>query len=132
MIGAREASRHTAAILKGNGRHELACREYIDFVEGSTGVFWHLIRSYYTHSFRELFLNGTGPLNVHGAIISILAGHVFPRPPWALALAALALRLLPNRQHAGSAGRRRKRFSLLDAAPQELPQIESAQNMAAA
>jgi hypothetical protein len=43
-----------------------------------------MIRTYYTHSFRELFLNGTGPLRVHSAVISILAGQVFPRPPWCL------------------------------------------------
>jgi hypothetical protein len=43
-----------------------------------------LIKSYYNHSFRELFMNGTGPLQVHNAVISILAGHVFPRPPFAL------------------------------------------------
>src|SRR5207248_10231189 len=59
-------------------------QDYIDFVTGSTRVFWSLIRHYYSHSFRELFLNGTGPMNVHGAVISILAGHVFPKPPFKL------------------------------------------------
>jgi len=29
-------------------------------------------------------MNGTGPLQVHNAIISVLAGHVFPRPPFKL------------------------------------------------
>ena len=132
MMGAREASRHTAAILKENARPEPARREYIDFVEGSTGVFWHLIRTYYTHSFRELFLNGTGPLNVHGAIISILAGHVFPRPPWALRWRLWLFDFFRIVNRFVPLVRRRKRFSLLDAAPQELPQIESEQNMAAA
>ena len=53
-------------------------------VEGSTGVFWRLIRNYYRHSFRELFMSGSGPLQVHRAVISTLAGNVFPKPPWSL------------------------------------------------
>src|SRR4030095_16878806 len=84
MMGATQAAKHTAALLRGETSPARARNEYIRFVTGSTGVFWGLIRNYYTHSFRELFLNGTGPLNVHGAIISLLAGHVFPRPPWSL------------------------------------------------
>jgi hypothetical protein len=31
-----------------------------------------------------MFLNGSGPLSMHRAVLSILAGHVFPRPPWKL------------------------------------------------
>ena len=57
---------------------------HIDFVESSSKPFWRLIRSYYRHSFRELFMNGTGPANMHGAIISVLAGQVFPKPVSAL------------------------------------------------
>ena len=132
MMGAREAARHTAALLKGNARRELALREYIDFVEGSTAVFWHLIRNYYTHSFRELFLSGSGPLNVHGAIISILAGHVFPRPPWPLRWRLWLFDFFRIVNTLVPLVRRRKRFSLLAATPQELPQIESEHNMAAA
>lgn len=125
MKGAQQAARHTAALLRNETTMEKARREYIDFVEGSTSVFWRLIRNYYNHSFRELFLNGTGPHDVHRAVISILAGHVFPRPPfalrWRLALFFLFMRvnqyvpLVP----------RRNRFSLLDQEPQELPQIVS-------
>ncbi len=33
---------------------------------------------------RELFMNGQGPVQMQRAIISILAGQVFPRPSWAL------------------------------------------------
>ena len=132
MKGAQQAVRHTTALLKNQTSPETARREYIDFVEGSTSVFWRLIRNYYNHSFRELFLNGTGPHDVHRAVISILAGHVFPRPPfklrWRLSLFFLFMRinqfvpLVP----------RRKRFSLLEEEPQELPQIMSAANIATA
>jgi len=84
MMGAVEAAKHTAAILRKQTSPATARRQYCNFVTGSTSVFWGLIKSYYNHSFRELFMNGAGPLQVHSAIISILAGHVFPRPPFAL------------------------------------------------
>src|SRR5262249_10518289 len=84
MIGATQAPKPAAALLRNQAAPARPQAEHIRFVTGSTSIFWRLIRNYYTHSFRELFLNGTGPMNVHGAIISILAGHVFPRPPWAL------------------------------------------------
>src|SRR6478735_5262471 len=84
MKGAQQAARHTAAILRNEISPAVAQRQYTKFVTGSTSVFWRLIRNYYNHSFRELFLNGTGPHDVHRAVISILAGHVFPRPPFKL------------------------------------------------
>jgi hypothetical protein len=84
MMSARCAAEQVKMIFNNQMSSARARRTYIKFFEGSTGVFWHLIRNYYTHSFRELFLEGEGPLNVHGAIISILAGHVFPKPPWSL------------------------------------------------
>ena len=132
MKGAQQAARHTAALLRNQTKPAAAQREYIQFVEGSTSIFWRLIRNYYNHSFRELFLNGTGPHDVHRAVISILAGHVFPRPPfklrWRLSLFFLCMRInafLPLVP-------RRNRFSLLEQEPQELPQIMSAANIATA
>ncbi len=84
MMGGREAARRAIDILRGDARPEAARRAYRRFVTNSTGVFWRLIRNYYRHSFRELFMNGQGPLQVHNAVISTLAGEVFPAPPWAL------------------------------------------------
>ena len=84
MIGAQEAAKRAEDILCGNLSPDYARRAYSKFVTGSTAIFWRLIRSYYRHSFRELFMNGTGPLHVHNAVISTLAGQVFPRPCWAL------------------------------------------------
>jgi flavin-dependent dehydrogenase len=120
MKGAQQAAAHTAALLTNKTTPATAHADYIRFVTGSTSIFWRMIRNYYTHSFRELFLNGTGPANVHGAVISILAGHVFPKPPWELRWrlwffwacrwANQYVPLVP----------RRKRFSLLAQAPQEL------------
>ncbi|HEX8523793.1 MAG TPA: NAD(P)/FAD-dependent oxidoreductase [Tepidisphaeraceae bacterium] len=84
MMGATEAAKQTIGILRGEKKPAAAQGAYRKFVSGSTGIFWGLIRAYYRHSFRELFMNGQGPLQVHNAIISVLAGHVFPRPPFQL------------------------------------------------
>jgi hypothetical protein len=125
MKSAQQAAKQTAALLRGQTMPGRARSEYIEFVTGSTSIFWRLIRNYYHHSFRELFLNGTGPLNVHGAVISVLAGHVFPRPAfklrWRMGLFYLCMHvnrffpLVP----------RRPRFSLLRAEAHPLPQIET-------
>ena len=84
MIGGQQAALRTLDVLHGRATPRAARRAYCRFVEGSTAVFWRLIRNYYRHSFRELFMNGAGPLQVHRAVISVLAGNVFPRPPWSL------------------------------------------------
>jgi len=84
MMGGKEAAKQTIAILDHRIAPAAAQKAYRKFVIGSTSIFWGLIRNYYRHSFRELFMNGTGPVNVHNAVISILAGHVFPKPIWAL------------------------------------------------
>ena len=44
MMGGREAARHTLNILRNTKTPDAARREYCRFVEGSTGVFWRLIR----------------------------------------------------------------------------------------
>jgi flavin-dependent dehydrogenase len=125
MMGATQAVKHTIAILRNEVSPATAREEYIDFVTGSTSIFWGLIRDYYTHSFRELFLNGTGPLNVHGAIISLLAGHVFPKPPWPLRWRLWLFNCCRVVNTFIPLVRRRPRFSLLKQEPRELPQIES-------
>jgi flavin-dependent dehydrogenase len=84
MVGATQAAAHATEILRRQTDPATARRQYINFIEGSTAIFWKMIRSYYQHSFRELFMNGTGPMQMHNAIISILAGNVFPKPPFSL------------------------------------------------
>jgi flavin-dependent dehydrogenase len=84
MLGAQQAAAGAIEILQGRITPAAARRSYCRFVEASTAIFWRLIRNFYRHSFRELFMNGRGPLQVHKAVISILAGQVFPRPVWAL------------------------------------------------
>jgi flavin-dependent dehydrogenase len=121
MMGAVEAAKHTIAVLKGERDPDAASRAYRKFVTGSTSVFWGLIKSYYNHSFRELFMNGQGPLQVHNAIISILAGQVFPRPPFALRWRLWFFHMCVQLQKIIPLCPRRPVFSLVETAA-ELPE----------
>jgi hypothetical protein len=86
---------------------------YIRFVEQSSAAFFRLVDLYYDHSFRELFLEGQGPLQVHRAAMSILAGYVFPRPAFALSWRFRLLGLLARINRYVPLAPRRERFSLL-------------------
>lgn len=83
MEGAKLAAEQITAILRQGARPAPLRRKYIATVKNSSGLFFQLVHAYYRHSFRELFLHGFGPLETHRAIISILAGHVFPAS-WSL------------------------------------------------
>lgn len=113
MMSGVEAGRGITALLRGTSSPAKVRRSYIRFVDGSSSAFFGLIDRYYQHSFRELFLSGQGPLGVHLATMSLLAGYVFPRPSFAIRwrmklmdFFALVNRFMPIAQ-------RRERFSLL-------------------
>jgi flavin-dependent dehydrogenase len=84
MMSGAEAARAIIAAVKEGQEPARLRRRYIRFVNESSAMFFRLVDLYYDHSFRELFLNGQGPLQVHRAAMSILSGYVFPRPAWAL------------------------------------------------
>lgn len=121
MLGAQQAAARAIEILQGRVTPLAARRSYCRFVEGSTAIFWRLIRNYYRHSFRELFMNGRGPLQVHRAVISILAGQVFPRPAWALRWRLHLFELCVRLQAVIRLVPRRKPCSLLHEEPQSVP-----------
>lgn len=81
MVGGHEAARHLDAVLDGaSPRRRRAA--YRRFVETSSRPLFRLVRDYYRPEFRELMMAGEGPFDVHRALYSLLAGHVFPRPPF--------------------------------------------------
>ncbi|HVR98278.1 MAG TPA: NAD(P)/FAD-dependent oxidoreductase [Thermoanaerobaculia bacterium] len=84
MMGGAEAGRSILAILREGRNPAPLRRRYIRFVDQSSSAFFRLVDLYYDHSFREIFMTGEGPLDVHRATMSILAGNVFPRPSFAL------------------------------------------------
>jgi len=79
MMSAVEAARGVVAMLRHGEAPRRVRRRYNRFVAGSSTPLFRMVRNYYRHSFRELFLSGRGPLAVHNATISVLAGSVFPR-----------------------------------------------------
>ena len=117
MMSAREAAERVVELLHGRRSPASARRAYIRFLQGSTGLFFRFIREYYDPSFRELFLNGTGPLRVHAAVLSILAGQVFPRPVFALRWRLRLFYLLQRLHRLRPLVPRRNRFSLRSAMP---------------
>ncbi len=84
MYGGMEAAKHTIGILNGTRRASTSRKQYSRMITDSTAPFWKIIKNYYRQSFRELFMEGQGPLQVHNAIFAVLAGHVFPKPAWKL------------------------------------------------
>jgi flavin-dependent dehydrogenase len=116
MSGAEAGRAILAAVRHGEDPARLRHR-YIRFVEQSSEAFFRLVDLYYDHSFRELFLEGQGPLQVHRAAMSILAGYVFPRPSFALRWRFRLMGLLARINRHVPLAPRRERFSLLAAPP---------------
>ncbi|MGH9380382.1 MAG: NAD(P)/FAD-dependent oxidoreductase [Thermoanaerobaculia bacterium] len=104
-------------MLGGDLAPPRARRRYARFVRGSTRPYFRVVEAYYGHEFRELFLHGQGPLDIHRAVISLLAGHVFPRPDFAVRWRMALFHLFVKLQGLGVPVVDRKgRFSLLRAA----------------
>lgn len=113
MMSAVEAARGISALLRGASPRKVR-RSYMRYVDGSSSVLFRLIDGYYQHSFRELFLSGSGPLRVHQAALSVLAGYVFPRPTFALRWRLRLLDLFVRLNRFVPLAPRRQRFSLLE------------------
>jgi flavin-dependent dehydrogenase len=121
MLSAVEAAGHTIGMIRDRRKPAAARRQYIRYIDGGSKPLWRLIRQFYRHSFRELFLNGTGPIQMHKAVISVLAGQVFPRPAWCLRWRLRLFELCVRLNEYLPLVPRRKRFSLLATEPVEWP-----------
>ncbi len=84
MYGGMEAAKHSIGMFNGTRNATKSRKVYSQMIKDSTAPFWAIIKNYYRRSFRELFMEGQGPLQVHNAIFAVLAGHVFPKPAWKL------------------------------------------------
>ncbi|HVG08976.1 MAG TPA: NAD(P)/FAD-dependent oxidoreductase [Thermoanaerobaculia bacterium] len=113
MMSATEAARGISALLRGTSSPAKVRRRYIRFVGGSSSALFGLIDRYYRHSFRELFLSGAGPLKVYEATMALLAGYVFPRPPFAVRWRVKLLDFFAFVNRFVPIAQRRERFSLL-------------------
>jgi flavin-dependent dehydrogenase len=121
MLSAQHTAANVDAMLRGALSPQQARRRHIRFIQSSTRPFWRLIQGYYHHSFRELFMEGQGPFQMQRAIISILAGQVFPHPPWALRWRHAAFDLCIRLQKHFALVPRRTPCRLLQETPQPLP-----------
>ena len=85
MMGGVRVAETIAKLVRGARNVERLRKDYCDYVHNSSKHFFNMIRMYHHQSFRELFMEGEGPLEVHRAVISLLAGNVFPpAPPWSI------------------------------------------------
>jgi 2-polyprenyl-6-methoxyphenol hydroxylase-like FAD-dependent oxidoreductase len=118
MTGAAAAARRVIDVLAGRVSAGKAAEAHIAMLENSTAALFKIIEQYYDPSFRELFLSGSGPFQMHRAVIGVLAGNVFP-PPWKLRWRMWLFNLCVRLNRTLPLARRQKRFSLLDSAPVE-------------
>jgi flavin-dependent dehydrogenase len=121
MVSAQSAAGTIAELLGGRISPRAAQKQHIAFVSNSGRPFWRLIRGYYRHSFRELFMEGQGPLQMQRAVISILAGQVFPNPAWALRWRHAAFELCVRLQKHVRLVPRREPCRLVDLKPELVP-----------
>jgi len=80
MLSGVEAARHTIAMIRDGRKSRRRGGNMSGTSMADRARCGGLIRQFYQHSFRELFLNGTGPIQMHKAVISVLAGRCFRGP----------------------------------------------------
>jgi flavin-dependent dehydrogenase len=115
MMSAIQAAESINAMLRDGTSPARERRRYIKYINGSSSHFFRLIDWYYRQPFRELFLSGSGPLQVHSATIALLAGNVFPKPSFAVRWRMQLFQLFIWIQRYYPLAPRREDFSLLEA-----------------
>jgi flavin-dependent dehydrogenase len=129
MTGAAAAARGIVEVLAGRMTPARARAAHVAMLEKSMGTLFRIIGQYYDHSFRELFLNGTGPFQMHRAVVGVLAGNVFPTP-WKLRWRMMFFNLCVKINRLIPLVPRRRRFSLLNAQVELEPSQTSPVSMA--
>ena len=120
MAGAIETARLIVDIDAGKTSPESARKQYKRFIDGSSKHLFSLVHSYYDHHFRELMMNGSGPAEMQRAVISLLAGHVFPKPAWRLVWRLRYMQLCAKLQRVIPLVKRHRPYSLFEAEPQPI------------
>ena len=99
-------------------------REYLRFMHDGAAPFIRLVNLFYDHAFREIFLSGSGPFQVHKATISVLGGYVFPKPRWSLRWRILLLHQFARINRYFPIVNRREPYSLRQARPVRTRSVE--------
>ncbi|MEX2671491.1 MAG: NAD(P)/FAD-dependent oxidoreductase [Phycisphaeraceae bacterium] len=117
MTGGEQAAQHLIAVLR-YGREPKAARQvYVKTMKQATAYFTKVIAYYYQHSFRELFLHGSGPFQMQRSVLAVLTGHVFAKLPWKVRWRYWLFGLCVRVQQSRALVEKRERFSLLSAEP---------------
>lgn len=82
MLGGRHAAGLLGEVLGGRMSTRKAMRSHQRWISRHRRTFLRLIGSFYDHAFRELIIEGHGPLGTHKALITLLGGGVFPKVPF--------------------------------------------------
>jgi flavin-dependent dehydrogenase len=114
MGSAIEAARVVERLARGQMTPAAARRTYARTIHRGTAPFFRLVQLYYKPAFRDLLLAGSGPFEMHRAVISILAGHLFPRTSFDLRWRLWAFRGFVALQRLMPVAQRRQIFSLLE------------------
>lgn len=114
MAGEHSARLAPRMIAGGRGARE-AAGAYHAYVDRVSSFYMSLIRAFYTPAFRDLFMQGRGPWQVHRAMMSILAGDVFPSPSLAVRWRWRLFKILMHVHEQVGLVERRTPWSLLDA-----------------
>lgn len=124
MMSGVRVGETVARLVRGAGNAEQLRRGYCAYVNDSSRHFFNMIRMYHHQNFRELFMEGEGPLEVHRAVISLLAGNVFPpAPPWSIRWRMWYFQACVWMQKHVALGPRRPVWSIFDA-PEIAPAVE--------
>ena len=118
MMTGKFAAESVSAILRGEMTAEAARQDYTAKFKDSSTIFFRMVNVFYKHSFRELFVNTRNAWRIRRAMISIMAGQIFPTPmPWKLRWRLRALEVAVKLQRFISLVPRRKTYSLSERAP---------------
>ena len=82
MLGGQHAAQVLCQILDGRISEAQAAKRHIKWVRQHRKTLLRLIGSFYDHAFRELLIEGKGPLGTHRALITLLGGGIFPSVPF--------------------------------------------------
>ncbi len=113
MMAAAEAAGAIKEMLRGITAPAKARKRYAKLIKNSSSAYFRLVNHYYDHSFREMLLSGPAPLGLDRAVISVLAGHVFPKPAFSLRWRLRLLDLMVKANRRLPLVARHERFSLL-------------------
>lgn len=84
MRSGEDAAKSVSEIIQKQSNPARCRRGFSRRARSSSKPMFKLVRMFYRHQFRELFLFGKGPLSLHGAVLEVLRGNVFPKPRFAV------------------------------------------------